>query len=120
MTTKSYEGGCHCGAVRYRVDLDLAPGTSKCNCSICTKAAYWGVTVKPAAFTLLSGESELGDQFNTRVAHHLFCKRLGGDYVSINLACLEGAHDDLAVAPVRLMDGRHDRWLEAPVQPILR
>ena len=31
-----YEGGCHCGRVRFRVSGDLAQ-TIDCNCSICVR-----------------------------------------------------------------------------------
>jgi len=34
---KTYHGSCHCGAVRFECELDLAEDTSKCNCSIYTK-----------------------------------------------------------------------------------
>ena len=31
---KTHHGSGHCGAVRFECQLDLAEGTSKCNCSI--------------------------------------------------------------------------------------
>jgi hypothetical protein len=31
---KPYEGGCHCGAVRFAVDIDMAEGGTRCNCTV--------------------------------------------------------------------------------------
>lgn len=127
-TTKRYRGSCHCGAVRYEVDIDLSKGTGRCNCSICTKTAWWGVLVKPEAFTLLSGEDSLTDyQHGPKIGHHLFCKHCGvrsfgtgsgpwagGDYVSINLNCL----DDLDPHGLTVMhfNGRDNDWSSPRVE----
>jgi hypothetical protein len=36
---QTYEGGCHCGRVRFRVAADLASVT-ECDCSICSKKGF--------------------------------------------------------------------------------
>lgn len=117
-TVKTYEGGCHCGRVRFRVTADL-DGVSECNCSICTKKGFLHLIVPPARFELLSGADDLSTYaFNTRTAKHHFCRHCGihsfyvprsdPDKIDVNVRCLEGL--DLAAVSVRRFDGRN--WEE--------
>jgi len=37
---KTYEGSCHCGAVRYQVTMAPPEKAYACNCSICARAGW--------------------------------------------------------------------------------
>ena len=56
---KTYQGGCHCGAVRFECELDPADGSSRCNCSICAKGRFWKSIAKGDAFRILKGADAL-------------------------------------------------------------
>jgi hypothetical protein len=113
MTT--YQGGCHCGAVRYEVELELGRVLS-CNCSICSRTGALLAFVPEGAFKVIQGEDALRDyQFNRHNVHHLFCQTCGirsftrgtapngSKMVSINVRCLDGV--DLDALEVRRFDG---------------
>jgi hypothetical protein len=116
-----HTGSCHCGAMRFEVEVDATQG-GRCNCSICTKLNPTGALVKPAAFRLLTDEAALGSYvWGAKMSTRYFCKtcgvygfgrghlaELGGDFVSVNLNCLDDIeHADVQV---RYWDGRHDNW----------
>ena len=114
--SKRYQGGCHCGRVRYAVTTNLQPVIS-CNCSICSKKGHLLTFVPADQFELISGEDQLTDyQFNRNIIHHLFCKvcgvqsftrgkgRDGQPMVSISVRCLEGV--DPATLAITQYDGR--------------
>lgn len=101
MTTlDTFEGGCHCGAVRFRVVVDEYK-VDECNCSICLKKGFLHLIVPSERFTLLQGAEALTTYtFNTGVAKHTFCRICGihsfytprshPDGFSVNLRCLDG------------------------------
>ena len=98
MTTR-YEGGCHCGAVRFRVDVEDHLALA-CNCSMCSKMGYLHVIVPPERFAITKGQDQLTTYtFNTHVAKHMFCRVCGiksyyvprshPDGYSVNARCLD-------------------------------
>jgi len=97
---KTYTGGYHCGAVRFRVRVKNHQ-VEDCNCSICTKKGFLHLIVPPEDFKLLSGEDELTTySFNTGIAKHKICRTCGihpfyiprshPDSFDVNIRCLDG------------------------------
>lgn len=129
---RTYKGSCYCGVVRYEAALDLSQGTLKCSCSICTRVRGSLVTVAPADFRLLAGESELTEyRSDLGTIRHVFCKHCGmrsfargngssacGPFYAINVDCLDDVDAaELAAAPVLFVYGRDDNWQSPPAQP---
>src|SRR3982751_6342050 len=128
---KTYRGSCHCGAVAFQAELDLAAGTTRCNCSFCRKARFWMAFAKAAEFQVLKGQDALTDYQHTPPGkaepflHLTFCRhcgirpfsgggelpRFGGAFYAVNVACLDDASDaELAQAPIHYANGRNDLW----------
>jgi len=100
MNRLECEGGCHCGAVRFRLTLPETVQVRRCNCSICRMTGYRHLTVARSDFTLLRGRDQLAEyRFNTGVARHWFCRHCGiksfyiprshPDDYSVHLGCVD-------------------------------
>lgn len=95
---RTYRGSCHCGRVKFEVDLD--PGNAVvCDCSICTKKGVIINRVGEDQFRLSTPLDDLGlYQFNKRIAKHYYCRTCGihtfnrprsaPDMWAVNMRCL--------------------------------
>lgn len=112
------EGGCHCGAVRFRVRLaNGLHSARRCDCSYCRMKGAVALTVAEGGFDLLQGADSLTVyRFNTGVAAHHFCRVCGTNthhsrrstpgQLAVNAACLDGVSPfDFIDVPVS--DGRN-------------
>lgn len=117
MALATHQGGCHCGAVRYTVEIDVAAEAIVCNCSICGRGGAMMMFAPNDKFTLESGADQLQDyRFNKERINHLFCTTCGiksfargknpagEDMVMINARCLDDV--DVFTQPTRRFDGR--------------
>lgn len=111
-----YEGGCQCGAVRFRARADLGQALT-CNCSRCRRLGSVMTFTPASEFELVSGEDALTDyMFNKHVIRHRFCSVCGIQsfaeghlpdgtaMIAINANCLDGV-DTTTLSPTRV-DGR--------------
>jgi hypothetical protein len=111
----TYNGGCHCGLVKFQVVVRKWEAIA-CNCSICTKKGFLHLIVPPEDFTLLQGKDELSTYtFNTGLAQHWFCPTCGihsfyrarshPNDIDVNVRCLEDVNlEDFQITP---FDGRN-------------
>ena len=108
-----FEGSCHCGAVRFRVDSVILELTT-CDCSLCIKRNAVMAKIPEQALTVVKGEELLTlYQWNTRRAKHYFCrqcgiyvfhrKRAAPDHFGVNVYCLDDF--DMTSIPVRPTEG---------------
>ncbi|WP_230374351.1 GFA family protein [Pontivivens ytuae] len=125
MSTRRVGGGCHCGAVAYVAEIDLAAPTIRCNCSICLKSRGWIAPIPATAFRLIRGAEHLARySFAGGDVVHRFCPTCGvkthgeiagpGGWIAVCVATLDLAEEDLARIPVSFADGRADMPERAP------
>lgn len=111
-----HTGGCHCGAVRFRLRL-THPEAIRCNCSICTMKGFVHLIVARADLHIQRGADILTEyRFGTRTARHTFCPTCGihpfyvprshPDGWSVNAHCLDDT-DFASTIPSRPFDGRN-------------
>eukprot|EP01091_Cochliopodium_minus_P014933 TRINITY_DN5183_c0_g1_i1.p1 TRINITY_DN5183_c0_g1~~TRINITY_DN5183_c0_g1_i1.p1 ORF type:complete len:135 (-),score=22.25 TRINITY_DN5183_c0_g1_i1:39-443(-) len=116
----TYEGGCHCKSVRYRVKAVKSLVCQECNCSICIMKGFVHLIVPNKNFELVEGKDAIKTYtFNTKVAQHLFCSNCGicSYYVprsnpngySINVRCLDEFVSGKLIVTLEKFDGR-DNW----------
>lgn len=115
MGVTVHEGGCHCGAIRFRVRA-REKKLLDCNCSICRKKGLLHLIVPPEDFELLKGaEAAVEYRFGTKVAVHKHCRVCGcapfysprshPGWVDVNARCFDEGIDEFSIEP---FDG--DDW----------
>ena len=134
MTYRRYHGSCHCQAVRYEAAFDLAGGSNRCNCSLCSKARAWFLFVRGENFKLLAGQDQLSTyewvppgrtesgltyRFCSRCGIRLYATgelaQLGGRFYAIHVPTIDDLdREELVAAPLNLVDNAHDRLNAAP------
>lgn len=121
---RTYHGSCHCGRVRFEVDLDL-DHVRACDCSICRRRGALIHRVDEGRMRILTPLEDMTlYQWHTRTAEDYFCPICGilpfrrprhrtpeetaqgaAPFAgwSINVRCLDGV--DLGSIPVRRVHG---------------
>jgi hypothetical protein len=133
VALKKYSGSCHCGAVRYEADIDLSKGTTRCNCSICTKARAWFAIVSPDHYRLIQGADAQSEYHWTPSSHsggnvhYHFCRTCGirtvgrgekgpqgGPFYFVAIASLDDVDPDELASSIKYVDGKHDHYDKTP------
>ena len=107
---------CHCGAVKFTVELtDEFNTIRRCNCSFCRMRGAIAVSAPLSGINIYVGKDKLTEyRFNTGQAIHYFCsvcgiytfhqRRSNPEQFGVNVACFDGISPfDFTHVPV--MDG---------------
>lgn len=112
----SFDGSCHCGAVKFKVEADLPTQAISCNCSHCRRKGFLLAFFPAAALELTSGNDALRTyRFNTHKLAHTFCETCGTQpfaqgtgpdgsaMAAVNLRCVPAA--DLDALSIQHVNG---------------
>ena len=113
---QNYEGGCHCGKVRYRASADIST-VMECNCSHCSKKGFLLAFTPIENFEVTAGEDALSEySFNTGKIRHLFCSTCGvqafargeapngAKMAALNVRCIDDV--DVSALEIKPVDGK--------------
>lgn len=119
-----YEGGCHCGAVRFSLTKpqEIREAVA-CDCSLCTKKGILLAAAEEPELTLTQGKDVLTNyQFGTKTASHWFCPtcgihvltrpRMNPQRYAVNVRCLDRYREiepTLTIVPFDGQDHPKDR-----------
>jgi hypothetical protein len=114
---QSYNGSCHCGAIKFSFEAEPITKGTRCNCSFCSKrGTVMHLLPAEANFRIDAQEGALNFyQWDKKRAKHYFCKTCGiptfsettrrpGQYI-VNLGCVEGV--DTFALETTMFDGKH-------------
>ena len=113
---RTYDGSCHCGAVRFRLRCPEITEGLRCNCSICTRKGIVMSTryFAPEEIEVHGREALKLYQWGDREVNNWLCATCGvypfhdatrkpGHY-RVNLGCIDGV--DTKTLALTLVDGR--------------
>ena len=100
----TYKGSCHCGNVNFSFEHDEIESGLRCNCSICIRKGVvmtdFIIAPEKLEITVIEPNGLGLYEFDTKVAHHYFCKICGiytfhqtsrfPEQYRVNLGCVEG------------------------------
>jgi len=110
----TYKGSCHCGSVKFEVDLDL-DHVRICDCSICRKRGALNHRVEESQIRVLTDLEDMTlYQWHTKTARDYFCPTCGilpfrrprtaPKLWTVNVRCLDDV--DLESIPKVYLEGR--------------
>ncbi len=142
MTTRTYRGGCHCGAIRFRYATGALPDSwsiRACQCRFCRAHDALSTSDPAGSLEFACEEPDLLQRyrFALRTADFLLCRRCGvyigavietpgGRYGIINTRALDETPGDIAEVRAISYDGegtagrvsrREERWTPVDAVP---